>query len=421
MTPTMMKNSAKQSCSIYEKCYALPFRYFIADDGTELHGGGLCCDGVWIKESGLFPSSLATYEFDSKDVKYVDDEAVFIGYMSPVWGHAITDCLKHLWWLNTEDYQKKHKKKDLYYWGPRPLSGNFLELVRLAGVEVNKLHFIDEKLLFRSVIVPDISFNYSEGWASKEYLDTIDLIITNIKPYCDRNKAPIFLSERESRRTCGVRSIEKVARSAGYKVYYPGEHSLRDQISVLRSASLILSFESSVGHNTIFCHPQTKLIMLRKEEYANRYQSLINKLWGFVVTTVDASLSIMNDKRFPYAGPFFVYPNDAVCQAMVSCLPQKSKGVFSRHCRYKQESTRLFPKKAFKQYIEYNLWGDKDVLANRFVFSDTQAKRISHEITKYRECQYERIGKLFRFVLLPQGIKDRIISKITKYKVRHLI
>lgn len=396
---------------LYKNCYALPIRCFQSEDGVNIHGGGLCCDGVWIKESGLFLSAQASYEFNPENARYIDEDVIFIGCMSPVWGHAITDCLKHLWWFRTEEYQKKHKEKKLYYWGPKPLAGNFLELVGLAGVDVTKLLFIDEILLFRSIIVPDISFNYTEGWASQEYLDTIDHIVSAIKPYRKEGFDKVFLSERENARLWGVKSIEKVARSAGYKVYYPGEHSLREQISVLQSVSNVLSFESSVGHNTIFCNPRIKVTMLRKESYPNKYQPIINELRGFDVNTVDASLSIMNDKRYPYAGPFFVYPNDSVCQAVFP--PSGPSSVY--------EHSNLFPKTVFKRYIEYNLWGNEDGLAHKLVFSDVQAKSIAQEITKYRAWLNNRVERVFHFVPLPCSIKTKIITKISKYLVRHLI
>lgn len=401
----------KLSTHLYENCYGLPIRYFKSEDGINLHGGGLCCEGVWLRESGLFPSALASYEFNPEDARYINEDVIFIGCMSPVWGHAITDCLKHLWWFRTEEYLNKHKEKKLYYWGPMPLSGNFLELVGLAGVDVTKLQYIDEMLLFRSIIVPDISFNYTDGWASQEYLDTIDYIVSNIKPSHKEGFEKLFLSERESKRLWGVKSIEKASRSAGYKVYYPGEHSLHEQISVLRSAQDVLSFESSVGHNTVFCRSRIKLTMLRKENYPNKYQPIINELRGFDVNTVDASLSIMNDKRYPYAGPFFVYPNNSVCQAIIPSSSSIS------NLNY----TSLFPWKDFKHYIEYNLWGSEDALAHKLVFSDTQAKCIAQEITNYRERQYNQIKKVFKYVPLPRSIKNRIITKISKYMVRHLL
>lgn len=405
----MTQSGETLSIKVYKNCYALPHRDFKSEDGVQLRGGGLCCDGVWIRESGLFIGSLAPYEFNSEETQYVDEDVVFIGCMSTVWGHAITDCLKHLWWLRTEEYKSKHQWKRLVYWGPEPLDGVFLELIKMADVDVSRLLFIDRPMSFRSVIVPDVSFNYTEGWASKDYLDTIELITSNSHPYHVKGVEKLFLSERESRRLWGVKSIEKIARSAGYKVYYPGEHSLRDQISVLRSASEVLSFESSVGHNSVFCLPRIKLTILRKASYANRYQPIINQLREFDVATLDASLSIMNDKRYPYAGPFFVYPNRAVCEAIIPT----SFDIGNKH--------GLFPFKVFKQYIEYNLWSSEDALSHKLVFSDEQAKCIAQEITQYREQKYKRISNVFKFVPLPRIIKGRIVMKISKYLVRHLI
>lgn len=393
----------------YDNCYALPIRYFNTEEGLNYHGGGLCCNDIWIKESALFPSSLASYQFDTNTVEFIDEDAVFGGCMSPVWGHALTDCLKHLWWFNTKEYKKTYKNHKIYYWGPKPLSGVYLELVRLAGIDITKLRYIDHEMRFRSMIVPDISFNYTEGWARKEYLDTIDLIAYNAKPYTTKFDK-IFLSERESPRTWGIKSLEKLAISAGYKVYYPGEHSLQEQISVLRSANTILSFESSVGHNTIFCSSQTKLIMLRKENYKNKYQSIINELRGFDVTTVNASLSLMNDERFPYAGPFFVYPNDAVCQAVIPDYQVCSN-----------KYAHLFPWKIFKRYIRYNLYRSEQTMAHVFAIPEAKAERLSLEMSKYRCWQFKRIRSFFKLIPLPIGIKEKAIRKIVKYKVRHVI
>ena len=395
----------------YQHCYALPARPFTAEDDTLAIGGGLCCDGVWITESALFPSSLASYDFDPGEADYVDDDVVFIGCMSPVWGHAVTDCLKQLWWLRTEDYKKNHADKPLYYWGLKPLSGNFLELIRFAEVDISKLHFIDHVMLFRSVIVPDISFNYTKVWASEEYLDTIQLIISNSKPASclddGRGEQKVFLSERSGLRTWGVRNIEKVARRAGFTIYYPGEHTLQEQISVFRSASTVMSFESSIGHNTVFCRPGIRLIMIRKANYVNKYQTIINKLGAFDVTTVDANLSIMNDDRFPYAGPFFVYPNEALCQAIGLSTKQ-------------QEACR-FPRKLFGKYFRWIFWDGERSLAHRLSFSEHDTAILAHEITKYRERQIKRISKVFRYIPLPQRFKEKAIRKIAKYMVRHFI
>ena len=400
------------STQTYQNCYVLPYKHVKTPDGLDVSIGGLYCNGSWIKESALFPSALAASDFDEEEFEYIDEEVVFIGYMSDVWGHAITDCLKHLWWLRTDEYKEKHIGKKLIYWGPKTLSGNFLELVRLAGVDISKLYYIDRKIRYRSVIVPDLSFNYTEGWATKEYLDTIDLIVSNVKTY-ERKERKVFLSERETRRIYGIKTIEKVARSAGYTVYYPGEHSLQDQISVIRSASHILSFESSVGHNTIFCNSKTKVIMIRKADYPNVYQQIINELRNLDCTTVNSSLSVMNDERYPYGGPFFVYPNELLCNLLMQTCDKKSKLLNSFRI--------LFPFKEFRDYIGYSSWCNEGLLAIRLLAKEEQLKVLAHEIVRYRESQIKKLNGLLKFVPLPSNLKERIVTKIAKYKVRRLV
>lgn len=393
------------SIKTYCRCYALPAKKCLTDEGDPCVGGGLCCDGKWVSNSGLNRHALKTYDFDSRDVDYVDGDVVFIGCMSMIYGHAITDGLKHLWWLLTEDYRKNHSWKHVYYWGEKSLSGNYLELLRLAGVDLEKLHYIDHIMQFRSVIVPDSSFvnDYSEGvYFYKEYVDTIDNIIAKsltVTPPYQR----LFFSQHSDRRNWNVVQIEKVAKAAGYKIVYPEEHTVQEQVSLLWSAKEVMTFESSIGHNIVFCHPNARVALLRKANYSNNYQMALNTVRRFDVSIIDVHLSVMNDQKYPDGGPFFVYANEMLC-------------------KYLNLNPFPFPWKAWKQYFRYGLYEENvSKLTNKLTISSDYAEILAKEINRAGESANKRLSKLFDFVPMPSKIKGRVVKKFHKFVVRHLV
>ena len=393
----------KLSFKRYDHCYALPAREVSNANGERCLGGGLYHDGEWVYNSGLNIHSLTPYEFDKQDVEYIDDDVIFLGATSAIWGHTITDGLQHVWWFQTECYLKEYRDKPIYYWGEKRLKGNYLELYKLAGIDISRLHFIDHKMLFKSIIVPDSSFVscYPTGTHYfREYLYSIDHIISNCKIENTFEKKILF-SEKQNSRNWGINEIECIAKGAGYFIVYPEEHSLQEQISFLQSADEVLSFESSVGHNIIFCKPGTHITILRKANYVNIYQVLINKIRDFNINVVDVHLSIMNNERFPYAGPFFVYANSSFCQLLDS-------------------KATSFPWHLFKKYIQYCLNDTPQNLSSRLFFPEEYRRILSNEIQTYKDALFSKLSS-FSIIPCPKSTKQRIISKFVKNRIRHLI
>lgn len=387
----------------YSNCYALPAKHLKNANGEDCLAGGLCCDGQWVYNSGLNYNGLTPYEFDCDKAEYVDDDVVYLGVLSSIWGHAITDGIQHLWWFFSEEYRNNHRNKKIYYWGDHPLSGNFLEIVRLSGVEIMNLQFVNRILLFRSVIVPDSSFvtNYPKMYYHLEYLRTIDIIVANCA--CKKQKIEkVFLSEPSSKRNWGVSQIEKIARKVGYYVIHPANFSLQEQISLLQGAKDVMVFDSSVGHNVVFCKPGTRVTVLRKANYVNLYQTLINGMRDCEVRIVDVHLSLMNNERFPYAGPFFLYANDNLCNCLN--IPRPS-----------------FPWALFKGYLRYCLYDDYQNLLVKLRIPDGYYSLLAQEVDAERSDCYNKVSFYCKCLPLPNGLKQKIVNKIVKVRIQHLL
>ena len=388
----------------YKNCYALPAKEITNKNGERCLGGGLCCGGEWVQNSGLNLHSLTPYAFNQNEADCIEEEVIFIGIVSSIWGHAITDGIQHLWWFNTEDYLSKYRDCKIYYWGDCPLTGNFLDLIQLAGIDSSKLRFVNRPLLLKSVLIPDSCFvsQYPIGTHYySEYITTIDYIISrcSIRSNC-RNK--VFFSEPSSTRNWGVEQIEKVTHKAGYHIIYPGRHSLQEQISILQSSTDVMVFESSVGHNIVFCKPGTHIIILRKANYANIYQSAVNKIRDYSITLIDVHLSIMNNERFPYAGPFFVYANASLCDYLAVMTP-------------------TFPWHKFKEYVRYNLYDSESSLYAKMSIPDNYTRILANEIEKTRRINLNRIESVLSLVPVPKDMKKRLLLKLLKIRIRHLL
>ena len=152
---------------------------------------------------------------------------------------------------------------------------------------------------------------------------------------------------------------------------------------------------------------------MRKADYPNVYQQVINELRNLDCTTVNSSLSVMNDERYPYGGPFFVYPNEQLCDLLTQTGSSKINKV--------NTSRILFPFKEFRDYIGYSSWCNEGLLAIRLVAKEDQMRVLAHEIVRYREAQIKKLNRLLKFVPLPSNLKERIVTKIAKYKVRRLV
>ena len=76
--------------------YMLPF--------NSGRGGVLTGDLKYIDESFIHCTAGKSYPFDVNQVEYVDKTVVYIGLFHSIWGHCITDNLKHLWFMLDNKY-----------------------------------------------------------------------------------------------------------------------------------------------------------------------------------------------------------------------------------------------------------------------------------------------------------------------------
>lgn len=363
--------------------------------GDKIRGGVVNSEGEFISNTGFHVGKEGKYDYDSSQLKVFHCKAIYLGFFNPVWGHCITDNLKLLWFVLTDDFRQLTSQGDVelvYSCCPDfKFSGNFKIILSFLGINVEKLHRIDSLTQFDKLYIPEACFfanTYGERFYTKELVDVIDRITSYAhdgpayeKVYLTRTKLPGGL------RDLGEKDIEKCFRKLGYKILAPERLSLMEQLSVIKHCKVLATTEGSISHNAIFMHEGAELVVVRKVPFINEYQLAINEMRNLDVTYIDAHLSIFANVDTPAAGPFFLYVNDNM----------------ARFCHNKVTSS--FHLTAFKKYVSICM-----MLPNfdrRIKFPDYYYRKLSEETERLKSSYRDRLR---RIPFLNETTRNKIIE-----------
>lgn len=303
------------SCKIIPEGIVLPYM----EKNNKIHGGVVDKEGKFVYFSNFNEDVGGGYEVDR--VLSCKESVIFIGnIVYPAWGHVITDDLKYLWWLLTDDFKRIYEEKKIIFACIKSKYlkniSSFYSLFSAFGIKSPTIMLIEEPTRFKEVYVPEPSFLATEEgkrfW-SFEFENTIN----QIKDYFTLGTETfdkVYLSRTKiaGRRDFGERYVERAFKDAGYHIVYPEEISLEQQIHILKNAKIVATTEGSISHNAVFMQKYATLVILRKSDYINYYQVAINEMNDLNVVYIDAHLSVLNNKKKPIVGPFFIYVNRRV-------------------------------------------------------------------------------------------------------------
>lgn len=306
------------SCACYEEAYVLPSKDLWKDG--KCFGGVVTSDNTFVEASAWHEGARCDkYEFEKNDVIDRDEVVIYLGFYNGCWGHAITDNLKKLWYLKTEECcGLLHKGAKIIYLtidnSPQP--EHVYRLFELAGVDLNSFELVTDISLFKKVYVPDNSFIAAQGQRlfTREYVEIIDLIKQNAVQGSTLelvfpSKIYFTRTRLKSPRDFGEKTIERLFEKKGYKIIAPEEHSVDEQILYLMHCNHFAATEGSISHNAVFCQKGTKVVIVRKCYDVNKYQMAVNEVADVDVDYIDSHHSTKVPKDAPWVGPFYLYPN----------------------------------------------------------------------------------------------------------------
>lgn len=289
-------------------------------------------DGELVSESNIYDKPASKYDGDAE---YCDYDVLFLGAIFSTWGHCITDFLGRLWpLLSCEHCALRVVFVRTNSSGRMP--DNYYALLKALGVEKERAFEVQVPTRFKSVTFPDPSFFFClpqrlRG-CTKEYTNTVNAICSYYA-----GKAPpvvgeaIYLSRSKwsgGRSDFGEENIERVFRQClGCRVLHPESMTFTDMFSVLWNCKLLVATDGSIGHNSLFVKPGTKVVFIRKIAHANGFQPVVSQIKELDVTYVDAHWScLLANPKEPWFGPFFLLVNKRLAE-FLQCKPRYLEAV----------------------------------------------------------------------------------------------
>ena len=301
-------------CKHYDNAYILPHRHFnagVVDSACNGVSGTQACERYKVG-----------YPFDTPSVVVCDCDVIYMGYLKSVFGHCITDNIKRIWFLYTAEFEKlKLNGIECVYVLPEDaeLSPIFIDMMKNIGIDVDKWRCVRQNTKFRRIYVPDSSLIYRDGerYWTNDFKETILRIKKAYSKFFTSESLlhKVYFSRSsfvDISHEVGEKDIEEVFEKNGFEIIHPESIPFVKQMQIVSQCSEFVATEGSVSHWVVFCSPNTNVTILRKADYVNTYQVVINEVADVKVTYVDAHMSNV-DKRWPWGGPFFLCKTPQFC------------------------------------------------------------------------------------------------------------
>lgn len=246
------------------------------------------------------------YDINVNDIEEINEEVIYLGRGYPHYGVVMIDLIRRLYFK----YTNEGKKFKLCFLGIHCEKGTFgkaekksWELLGEMGLKRDDFIDIRKPTKFSMVYIPEPGFEY-EKYYHKEFLIPYKIIQDKVKP---RNAKKLYLSRRkmDTIKEVGEDIIEKFFSINGFKIIYPDELSIQEQVEWLKGAEVIASVECTASHNILFCVPGTKQIVIRKYTRIEPRHFLFNELMNSKVTYIDCMFNFIPGFPIHYdIGPF---------------------------------------------------------------------------------------------------------------------
>ena len=329
-------------------------------------GGVVDAQGHFVEASGLHEAPCLVGGSYSASCQKSCAKAIYIGFLLSEWGNTITDSLKKLWFLNTPEGKRLLLEgAEVVYvtFENQPLKEYQLELFRLAGFDATKWKQITQPTQFSEVIVPGNSLVTSPNDVRFYYSDFLE-IVRKIKleaAACAAKEGWKFDSEKiyltrtrwKQGRDSNEKQIEDVFRRLGYQIISPEQLGVARQIMLMSSCSCMAATEGSISHNALFMSSGSELIVLRKADYINDYQLMINEISGLRVTYIPVHHSTKVNEEMPWVGPFYLCLTPQLKAWSGLPLPILPVGLQPQYWKYCLLHSRWLTSLKLKVYLLY--------------------------------------------------------------------
>jgi hypothetical protein len=288
----LVKESDKDlEIQIHKNALVIPYKN--RGDGIEGEGGVFDSNGKIIELSKSKTSNsiikIGSPQILDADIKYkyIDEDAVYLGFFPTHFGHFIIEALNRLWIYlenNPFDIQAAagghhnlFNKKAVYIGAS---DSYFIEILEIFGFDKKNIIRVDEPTKFKSVIIPEESAFILEPICNKKYKDIYKRIRDNAAGY---GYEKIYLSRTKLSRlgkVCGEEEIEKAFEENGFKVIYSEKMSLAKQIGLMKNCKHLAGLTGSSLYLSLFAADGIEAAQIYRSEGTLKLHIKINKIKG---------------------------------------------------------------------------------------------------------------------------------------------
>jgi hypothetical protein len=229
---------------------------------------------------------------------------VLLDLCSAHFGHALLDTPARLWWLTEEGFSRASRPR-LVGFREHGLSRDpaqwpeFLrDILTALDIVPEEIWFPDDAVEFRSLYVPRRISPFGPGGVGAPYFRTMrhigDRIVQNSETgRRDKlSESRAYLSRRKLKTDLrfilddGEARLEEIFSARGFAIVHTQEHSLADQIQMIRSARHVAGAVGSQLHLLVFCQQiGTKLFKIAPSFFNYNIDVLIVEGIGGTVRT----------------------------------------------------------------------------------------------------------------------------------------
>ena len=273
-------NPQKAFCEVVAQGVVLPtIKQVNEEDVGYFKGGVVDANGKFVEASAnrrkdLGGSMFEAYPFEADEVDVVPEEVVYGGILVNHFGHFLMESTNRLWfWVENSD-----KDLGVVFLMPKKqkVIRQFWEFMDLLGIKRDKVYLIHKPTRFAKVYVPSPSHVLGLSYGEK-FLVPFQAIRDKVK---GRGENKIYLSRTKFKggTVClGEKYIEKLFYKNGYKILYPEQLSLKEQIEYLKDAKEIVGVIGTATHLIVFAQKGVKSVILSRCDYPIEEQDILHQ------------------------------------------------------------------------------------------------------------------------------------------------
>ncbi len=248
-------------------------------------------------------------------INYVDADVIYFSIPQSHFGHILTGTMAFAYIL-LDDRYKNHK---IAFIDNKPNEAELILLEHL-GIARDNVITITEYTQFKSVVVVKPSLRIS--WIplklipkkillrilriNIEFIDTFRVIAKKFYDTGTGNtQSPnkIYFSRKcfpSNHITCEDR-FERVFEENGFKIYYPEQLPLDEQIRLVANADVYACIQGTLEHHSLFMKDGAALVVMSRSSERTERQVLINRLQtNLKHTYLRTNVQPIKDRRSPY-------------------------------------------------------------------------------------------------------------------------